>query len=144
MIIRTFDYLTILARIRVMARYEHLPIYKKAMELGIYLQNMVRNFSRYNKYSIGTDLRDLSRKILLLIIRSNSARDKRQFLKELVETCEMLKTMLVFAKEIEAFENFKSFQHASSMAVILCKQSEGWYKSSTKGQNHLPSEKRER
>ena len=66
-----------------MARYEHLPIYKKAMELAIYLQHSVRNFSRYNKYSIGTDLRSLSRKIMLLIIRANSARDKERHLVEL-------------------------------------------------------------
>ncbi len=43
-----------------MARYEHLPLYKKAMELVIYLQGTVRNFSRYDKYSIGSDLRNLS------------------------------------------------------------------------------------
>ena len=48
------------------------------MELAVYLQNMVRNFSRYNKYSIGTDLRDLSRHILLLIIRANSTRQKAE------------------------------------------------------------------
>ena len=81
-----------------MARYEHLPIYKKAMELAVYLQNMVKNFSCYNKYSIGTDLRDLSRKILLLIIRANSAMEKQVPLQELVECCDMLKTILVFAK----------------------------------------------
>ena len=116
-----------------------MPIYRKAMELAVYLQNCVRNFSRYNKYSIGSDLRDLSREILLLIIRANSARDKERHLAELVETCDMLKTMLVFAKEAKAFENFKTFQNASSMAVILCRQSEGWLKSSRKGRNHRPS-----
>jgi hypothetical protein len=56
-----------------MARYEHLPIYKKAMELAVYVQETVRHFSRYNKYSIGSDLRDTSRRILLLVIRANSA-----------------------------------------------------------------------
>ena len=127
-----------------MARYEHLPIYKKAMEVSIYLQNIVRNFSRYNKYSIGADLRELSRDILLLIIKANSSRDKKKDLRELVSCCEMLKTMLIFAKEARAFDNFKSFQHASSMAVILCKQSEGWLKSSVKSQNYQPSPKMDR
>ena len=59
-----------------MARYEHLPLYKKAMELVIYLQGTVRNFSRYDKYSIGSDLRDLSREILRMIIRANSLSEK--------------------------------------------------------------------
>ncbi|MCL6584579.1 MAG: four helix bundle protein [bacterium] len=124
-----------------MARYEHLPIYKKAMELGIYLQNIVRNFSRYNKYTIGTELRDLSRNIILLIIRANSSADKESVLRELVEKCELLKQALVFAKEARAFDNFKTFQHVSGMAVILCKQSEGWLKSSKGSRNHQSSEK---
>ena len=86
-----------------MARFEHLPIYKKAMEMNIYLQNTVRQFSRYNKYTIGAELRDLARRILLLIIRANSAKDKEKPLLELVETCDMLKVMLMFAREAKAF-----------------------------------------
>ena len=82
-----------------MARYEHLPIYKKSLETAVYLQGVIRNFSRYDKYSVGSDLKDLSRQILRLIVRSNSAVDKRESLRELVENCEMLKITLVFAVE---------------------------------------------
>jgi len=87
-----------------MARYEHLPLYKKAMELAIYLQGTVRNFSRYDKYSIGSDLRDLSREILRMIIRANSLSDKSDILTELVVACDMLKSTIVLAKETKAFE----------------------------------------
>jgi len=59
-----------------MAHYEHLPIYRKAFDLSVYLENIARNFSRYNKYTLGSDLRNLSRKIVRLIIRANSERDK--------------------------------------------------------------------
>jgi len=118
-----------------MARYEHLPIYKAAMDLCVYLEQTVRKFSRYNKYTLGQELRDLSRAILLLIIRANSTLDREQILQELTNSCEMLKVMLVLAKEVRAFESFKSFQHASSMAVILSKQSEGWLKSSRRSRN---------
>jgi len=121
-----------------MARYEHLPIYKKALETAVYLQEVIRNFSRYDKYSVGADLKDLSRQILRLIVRANSALDKREVLSELVENCEMLKITLVFAKEVKAFNNFKSFQQASGLAVQLCRQSEGWLKSSRSGRNQQP------
>jgi len=124
-----------------MARYEHLPIYKKAMELAVYLQTVVKNFSRYNKYSVGEDLRGLSRKTVQLIIRANSSASRMQVLAELVETCEMLKTTIVFAKEVKAFSGFNSFQHVCGLAVILCKQSEGWLQSSKKSQSHQPSSK---
>ena len=39
-----------------MARYEHLPIYKKAMDLAIYVEKIVRNFSRYHKQVDGSGL----------------------------------------------------------------------------------------
>lgn len=40
-----------------MARYEHLPIYKIAMDLAMYLEQVVRNFSRYHKYTVGSEPR---------------------------------------------------------------------------------------
>ncbi len=122
-----------------MARYEHLPIYKKSMELAVYLQTVVKNFSRYNKYSVGEELRELSRKTLRLIIQANSSITRVHVLAELVDTCEMLKTTIVFAKEVKAFSGFNSFQHASGLAVVLCKQSQGWLQSSKKSLNHQPS-----
>ena len=103
------------------------------MELAIYLQERVKNFSRYNKYSIGNDLRELSREIIRLIIRANSTRERSEIIAELVITCEMMKTTIFFAKEAKAFDGFKTFQHAAVLSTILCKQSEGWLKSSRKG-----------
>jgi hypothetical protein len=44
-----------------MARYEHLPIYKQAMDLTVYFEKIVKNFSRYNKYTLGSELRTVSR-----------------------------------------------------------------------------------
>jgi hypothetical protein len=64
----------------VMAQYEHLPIYKKAYDLTLYFEKIVRNFSRYDKYTIGTDLRQLSREVLRLIRRANDAEDKAALL----------------------------------------------------------------
>ena len=124
-----------------MAKYEHLPIFRKSMELSLYLESIVRNFSRYHKYTVGAELRDLSRGVVRSIVRANSAQDKQKTLSELVEQCEMLKIMLVFAKEAKVFSSFKSFQHASSLAVDLCRQSTGWLKSSRKSRNQQPSER---
>ncbi len=121
-----------------MAKYEHLPIYRKAMEVSVYLDGVVRNFSRYHKYTTGQELRDLCRNIIKLIIRANSAVDKTATLTELVENCEMLKTMLFYAKEVKAFANFNSFQHAAGLSVSICKQSEGWLQSSKKSRDHPP------
>ncbi len=92
-----------------MARYEHLPLYKAAMDMGVYLEGMVHNFSRYHKYTTGQELRSLAREIIKLIIWANSVRDRSDILSELVIQCEMLKTMLFFAKETKAIQSFKAF-----------------------------------
>lgn len=60
----------------VMARCEHLPIYIKAMALTIYFEEIVRTFSRYHKYTLGSELREKSREIKELIIKANSTKDK--------------------------------------------------------------------
>ena len=59
-----------------MAQYEHLPIYRKAFDLSIYLENSVRNFSKYHKYTLVSDLRNIFGKIVRLIIRANSEKNK--------------------------------------------------------------------
>ena len=40
-----------------MAQAEHLPIYKASYDLCLYLEQVVRGFSRYHKYTLGADLR---------------------------------------------------------------------------------------
>ena len=52
-----------------MTRYEHLLIYKWAMDLTIYFERIVRNFIRYHKYTPGSKLREKSREIVGLIIK---------------------------------------------------------------------------
>jgi hypothetical protein len=59
-----------------MAYYEHLPIYKKAMETAVYFENIVRNFSRCNKYNLGVEMRTKIRDIVKIIIKANSSRNK--------------------------------------------------------------------
>jgi hypothetical protein len=51
-----------------MGRYEHLPIYMKAMDLAIHLERVVRNFSRYHKYTAGAELRQMSPEVMGPII----------------------------------------------------------------------------
>jgi hypothetical protein len=40
-----------------MAHYEHLPIYREAMRLAVHLENVVRGFARYHKYTLGSEMR---------------------------------------------------------------------------------------
>ena len=109
-----------------MARYEHLPIYKAAMELAIYFEKAVRNFSRYNKYTIGADLRNKSRQIACYIMRINSMENKKHALKELVAMIEELKVCIRLCKESRAFYRFNSYMYSSRLTAELSRQAQGW------------------
>ena len=55
-----------------MARYEHLPIYRDALELALHFEKIVIGFSRYHKYTLGSELRNATRKTVTLIIQANN------------------------------------------------------------------------
>ena len=111
-----------------MAQYEHLPIFKKAYDLTLYFEKVVRNFSRYHKYTVGAELRDLSREVLRLIRQANNAQNKAPLLLQNRERLEDLKILVRLCKDLRAFNNFNSFQYSINEVVGLSKQNEGWLK----------------
>jgi len=42
-----------------MAPYEHLPIYKRAMDLAVHFEKVVAGFSRWREYTLGTEPRSM-------------------------------------------------------------------------------------
>ena len=64
------------ARDTRMACYEHLPIYKQAMDVAVYFEKIVAGFTRYHKYTLGLELRNKSRRVVALIVKANAAHDK--------------------------------------------------------------------
>ena len=116
-----------------MANTEHLPIFKRAYDLCLYLDQVVRAFPRYHKYALGADLRDCSRKVLRLVVRANSRRERVETLLELRETVEELKVLLRLACDAKAFAKVSSFEHAVTLAVDIARQNEGWLRSQPEG-----------
>ena len=116
-----------------MALHENLAIYKKAMDLAVYFEKIVGNFPRYQKYTVGTDLRNLSKEILMLIVNANASKDKRAELLNVRAKVEELKILINICKEIKAFRSFKSFEYAIRSVVNIAKQNEGWMKSLNRG-----------
>ena len=85
----------------------------------------MRSFSRYHKYTLGADLRDSARRVLKLVVRANSRRDKLPLLMELRDELEQLKVVLRLCQDVKAFANFKAFEHAISKAVEIARQTGG-------------------
>ena len=112
-----------------MARYEHLPIYRDALNLAVHFEKIVANFSRYHKYTLGTELRNASRQAVKLVIHANSQTDKVQALQALREHLEEVMLLIRLAKEVQAFKSFNAYSHVVELTAKVCRQNEGWLKS---------------
>lgn len=115
-----------------MARYEHLPIYKKALDVAVHFEKVAAGFSRYHKYTLGAELRNSSRGIVTMIVRANSAVDKATLLLALRDKLEELLLLMRLCKEVKAFKSFRAYQYAVEEVVAVCRQNEGWLKSAAK------------
>ena len=62
-----------------MARHEHLPIYKAALDLTVHFEKLVAGFSRYHKYTLSTELREGSRAVLQQVLRANNPATREQW-----------------------------------------------------------------
>ncbi len=108
-----------------MAQTEHLPIYKSACDLCLWLEQVVRGFARYHKYAIGGDLREGARRILRLVVRANARTDKTPVLLDIREEAEELKVLLRLCHDSKGFASIAAFEHGARLVVDIAKQNEG-------------------
>ncbi|MBF0227464.1 MAG: four helix bundle protein [Desulfobacterales bacterium] len=112
-----------------MAQYEHLQIYRDAFNYLVFCEHIAKDFSRYNKYTHGTDLRNTAKDVAKLIVRANNSADKTPVLEELRLKIEECKLIIRICKELKVFRDFKSFENAVNQLSSISRQAEGWLKS---------------
>ena len=90
-----------------MAKYQQLPIYRLALELVVFLEDTVRGFSRYHKYSIGERLRQSSWDVVTLVVKANNTPVARrvELLTLLRDKTEEISIALAVAKELPPYPN---------------------------------------
>lgn len=95
----------------------------------MHFEKVVAGFSRYQKYTLGTELRNQSRAVVSAIVKANSEADKLPALLGLRDRLEELTLAVRLAKEVRAFKSFKSYQYAVEEVVSVSRQNEGWIRS---------------
>ncbi len=111
-----------------MARYEHLSIFRDAYDLAAHIEKIVRNFSRYHKYTLGTDLRNKTRGILEQIVKANSSPNRAADLLELRQELEALKVTARLCHDSGGFAGTRSYLYVAERITIIARQNEGWIK----------------
>lgn len=109
--------------------YSLPPVVKAAERLLVEIEEAVRRFPRYHKYTHGTRLRDQAYEIAELAHRAWRDQVQRsKWTQDLIWAVDRLKLSLQLGKEIEAFVSFAQFEMLSRLAVDLGKQCGGWRK----------------
>ena len=115
--------------------YEAPPILRLAERLLVEVEEAVRRFPRYHKYSLGQDLRAQSMTIARLCHRAwHDKAGQGDWLKQLVWAVDDLKISLQLGMRIKAFSSFHQFEQLALLTGELGKQSGGWYRQYLKGQ----------
>jgi hypothetical protein len=99
------------------------------MRLAVEIGSAVRGFSRYHKYTLGADLRRQAAEVCRWVARAVRFPEQRlRTLEALVMEVENLKITVQLAKKVQAFSSFAQFQRVVELAVLVGKQSGGWWK----------------
>ena len=107
-----------------MASYKKLPIYRKAYELASYIEQCSCNFSRQYKYTSGTELRLMARKLLRKIARINRIKpeSKPEYCKQLLSIVDDLEIELTLCLDLKVFKSQKSWYHAAELLHDISSQ----------------------
>ncbi|NLY15370.1 MAG: four helix bundle protein [Gammaproteobacteria bacterium] len=112
-------------------RYQQLPLWRDSQHLLLEVEQAVRGFTRYHKYSLGVELRQQAMTVCRLVARAaqqNSPQQRLELLERLVWEVEDFKIRLQLGKELQVFASFAQFQRLAELAVVLGKQCGGWCK----------------
>ncbi|MDP2903621.1 MAG: four helix bundle protein [Methylovulum sp.] len=104
-----------------------LPIWRDATNLLLEIEQAVKHFPRYHKYTLGSELR--TQAMLICRLTGRAWRDKssaQHWLEKLVPAVDDLKIQLQLAKELQVFRNFAEFERLATLTVDVGKQSGGW------------------
>lgn len=111
--------------------YENLTIYKTGLDLVIKLDDVVRKFPQYHKYTIGTELRQAAIAIVRLIAKANRRQNRVEKVTQLCDEVEDFKILCNIGKDVKAFQSFKQYAGVMNEVMHLARQAEGWRKKST-------------
>ena len=114
-----------------MARFEHLPIYKKAFRLLVVVEDIVMNMQRKARYTIWTDLRNISRDFVVSIARINSMeiQERKNYIITMFDLINQIYILLWVAHELKLFQKSTQYQMLLEQIYDIERQLEWWKKS---------------
>lgn len=108
---------------------KNFPIWRDAEQLVLCIEQAVRQFARYHKYTLGSELRQLASAVLSNVTHAiNQPARRQQWVGRLVLVIEELKLKIQLGKSLQAFASFKVFEQLARLAVGVARQATAWHK----------------
>ncbi|CAC9543783.1 hypothetical protein [uncultured Gammaproteobacteria bacterium] len=93
-------------------------IYCDATRLVIEMEDAVRDFPRYHKYTLGSEMRTIAYDLLTVISYTiNNKNDRKHFIKKAHQFSEVLKIKIQIAKQITML-SFKAFETLANLPNV--------------------------
>lgn len=108
-----------------MTLHIYLPIYRTASDLASLTVDYVRNMPRDVKGVVGNRVREVCFESVLLIMRANSAQDKRPHLTALLERIEEAQLIFRFCVE-KRFISHDQYARTVKLTTSVGKQANKW------------------
>lgn len=106
------------------------PVYRDIKRLLVMVEETVSRFSRYHRYTLGTDLREQAMKLMRLVHRAwRDQASVRKHLQGLVWALDDFRLSLQLGKELQAFPSFSRFEELAKLSDQVGRQCGGWLKS---------------
>ena len=114
-----------------MALAEELSIYKATYDLVLVIFNLVKNFKKEYKYTLGESLKKEAIKAITNIYRANINQEKKEYLAKARENIEVIRLYVRLSKDLHQI-SVKQLAHISGYLENVSKQLTGWYKAQLK------------
>ena len=109
--------------------YQTPKLAQDVRRLRMEIENAVRGFHRFHKYSSGDDLREQVKVVQRAVSRSwNDKERQAQWLEKLVHEVDQLKADMQLAQDVRAFRSLRQFQHLYLQVDEIGRQAGGWFK----------------
>lgn len=103
--------------------YKRLPIWREVNKLMVAIEQAVKSFPRYHKYTLGSELRTNAHRLCQVVHRvATRQHNRHKLLQQLVELIDDLKCRIGIAQSLNAFKSFKQFESVTYLVVGLGKQ----------------------
>ena len=85
----------------LVARYQHLPIYKLTYELLLKVVKRTKDFPKEFKYTLGEKLKDELMELIVLIYRANSEEDRVGTIRIIAERVQVIELLVRLSQDLK-------------------------------------------